>query len=40
MTISAEPIIYGLIFVACIVLVNGIYLVAFGKSINFYNKRT
>jgi len=38
MTISAEPIIYGLIFVACIVLVNGIYLVAFGKSINFNNK--
>lgn len=38
MTISAEPIIYVLIFVACIVLVNGIYLVAFGKSINFNNK--
>jgi len=38
MTLSAEPIIYGLIFVACIVLVNGIYLVAFGKSINFNNK--
>ena len=38
MTISAEPIIYGLIFLACIVLVNGIYLVAFGKSINFNNK--
>ena len=38
MTISAEPIIYGLIFVACIVLVNGIYLVAFGKSINANNK--
>ncbi len=38
MTISAEPIIYALIFVACIVLVNGIYLVAFGKSINFNNK--
>ena len=38
MTLSAEPIIYALIFVACIVLVNGIYLVAFGKSINFNNK--
>lgn len=38
MTISAEPIIYALIFVACIVLVNGVYLVAFGKSINFNNK--
>ncbi len=38
MTLSAEPIIYGLIFVACIVLVNGIYLVAFGKSINFNNR--
>ena len=38
MTISAEPIIYGLIFVACLVLVNGIYLVAFGKSINANNK--
>ncbi|PVA05793.1 type II secretion system F family protein [Thalassorhabdomicrobium marinisediminis] len=38
MTISPEPIIYGLIFVACIVLVNGIYLVAFGKSINFNNR--
>jgi tight adherence protein B len=38
MTLSAEPIIYALIFVACIVLVNGIYLVAFGKSVNFNNK--
>lgn len=34
MTIGAEPIIYGLIFVAILVLVNGIYLVAFGKSIS------
>ena len=34
MEISAEPIIYGLIFVAVLVLVEGIYLVAFGKSIS------
>ena len=34
MTLSAEPIIYGLIFVAILTLVNGIYLVAFGKSIS------
>jgi len=38
MSFSIEPIIYGLIFIACIVLVNGVYLVAFGKSINFNNK--
>lgn len=38
MTISPEPFIYGLIFLACIVLVNGIYLVVFGKSINFNNR--
>lgn len=38
MAISAEPIIYALIFVSILVLVNGIYLVAFGKSINL-NRR-
>ncbi len=34
MVISAEPLIYGLIFIAVIVLVEGIYLTVFGKSIS------
>jgi tight adherence protein B len=34
MVLSAEPIIYGLIFVAVLVLVEGIYLTVFGKSIS------
>ena len=38
MEISAEPIIYGLIFVAVLVLVEGIYLTAFGKSISLNSK--
>ncbi|WP_377507776.1 type II secretion system F family protein [Octadecabacter sp. R77987] len=38
MTISAEPIIYGLIFVAILVLVEGLYLTVFGKSISLNNK--
>ena len=38
MEISAEPIIYGLIFVAVLVLVEGIYLIIFGKSISLNNK--
>ncbi|WP_146344450.1 type II secretion system F family protein [Falsiphaeobacter marinintestinus] len=38
MQLSAEPIIYGLIFVGIIVLVEGIYLVAFGKSISLNNR--
>jgi tight adherence protein B len=38
MTLTAEPIIYGLIFVAVLVLVNGIYLVAFGKSISLNSR--
>ena len=38
MSISAEPIIYGLIFVAVLVLVEGIYLTVFGKSISLNNK--
>ncbi|MEO0389424.1 MAG: type II secretion system F family protein [Pseudomonadota bacterium] len=35
---SAELIIYGLIFVGVIVLVEGVYLVAFGKSISLNNR--
>ncbi len=35
---SAEPIIYGLIFVAVLALVEGIYLVAFGKSISLNSR--
>ncbi len=35
---SAEPIIYGLIFIGVLVLVEGVYLVAFGKSIRLNNK--
>lgn len=38
MNLSAEPIVYGLIFIAVVVLVEGVYLVAFGKSISL-NKR-
>jgi tight adherence protein B len=34
MQISAEPIIYGLIFVSVLVLVEGLYLTVFGKSIS------
>jgi len=34
MQISIEPIIYAMIFVAVLVIVEGIYLVAFGKSIS------
>ena len=36
--LSAEPIIYGLIFIGVLVLVEGIYLVAFGKSIRLNSK--
>ena len=35
---SAEPIIYGLIFIAVLAMVEGIYLVAFGKSISLNNR--
>lgn len=35
---SAEPIIYGLIFVGVLVLVEGLYLVAFGKSISLNSR--
>jgi len=38
MELSAEPIIYGLIFVGVLVLVEGIYLVAFGKSISLNSR--
>lgn len=38
MGISPEPIIYALIFVAIIVMVQGIYLTIFGKSISLNSK--
>lgn len=38
MVISAEPIIYGLIFVGVLVLVEGLYLTIFGKSISLNNR--
>ncbi|HGG05892.1 MAG TPA: pilus assembly protein TadB [Aliiroseovarius sp.] len=38
MVISAEPIIYILIFVAVLVLVEGIYLTVFGKSISLNSR--
>ncbi|MEX0282184.1 MAG: type II secretion system F family protein [Arenibacterium sp.] len=38
MQITAEPIIYGLIFVGVLVLVNGLYLVTFGKSISLNSR--
>ena len=38
MAISAEPLIYGLIFIGVLVLVEGLYLVAFGKSISLNSR--
>ncbi|MEM8729628.1 MAG: type II secretion system F family protein [Pseudomonadota bacterium] len=38
MQITAEPIIYGAIFIGVLVLVEGVYLVAFGKSISLNSK--
>ena len=38
MQITAEPIIYGLIFVGVLALVEGLYLVAFGKSISLNSR--
>ncbi|MBL4766575.1 MAG: pilus assembly protein TadB, partial [Rhodobacteraceae bacterium] len=38
MSLSTEPIIYGLIFVAVLVLVEGLYLVVFGKSISLNSR--
>ncbi|NND43471.1 MAG: pilus assembly protein TadB, partial [Silicimonas sp.] len=35
---SAEPLIYALIFVGILVLVEGIYLTVFGKSISLNNR--
>jgi tight adherence protein B len=40
MEISAAPLIYILIFVAVLVLVEGIYLTVFGKSISLNNRMT
>lgn len=38
MSISIEPIIYGLIFVGVLVLVEGLYLTVFGRSISLNNR--
>ncbi|MGR3659955.1 MAG: type II secretion system F family protein [Paracoccaceae bacterium] len=38
MVISAEPLIYGAIFVAVLLIVEGIYLTVFGKSISLNNR--
>ncbi len=38
MSIPIEPLIYGLIFVAVLVLVEGIYLTVFGKSISLNSR--
>ena len=38
MQISIEPLIYILIFVAVVVIVEGVYLTAFGKSISLNNR--
>lgn len=38
MQISAAPIIYGLIFFAVLLLVEGVYLTVFGKSISLNNR--
>ena len=38
MSISIEPIIYGLIFIGVLVLVEGIYLTVFGKSISLNSR--
>ena len=38
MTISAAPLIYIMIFVAVVVLVEGLYLTVFGKSISLNNR--
>ena len=38
MTLSAEPIIYGLIFIAVLLLVEGIYLTVFGRSISLNSR--
>ena len=38
MVISAEPIIYGVIFIAVLVIVEGLYLTVFGKSISLNSR--
>ena len=38
MVISAEPLIYGLIFVSVLAIVEGIYLTVFGKSISLNSR--
>ena len=38
MAISMEPLIYGLIFVGVLVLVEGVYLTVFGRSISLNNR--
>lgn len=38
MTISIEPLIYGAIFIAVLLLVEGIYLTVFGKSISLNSR--
>ncbi len=38
MGISAEPLIYGLIFIGVLVLVEGLYLTVFGRSISLNNR--
>ena len=38
MAISAEPLIYALIFLGVLVLVEGVYLVTFGKSISLNSR--
>lgn len=38
MTISFEPLLYGVIFVAVLLMIEGLYLVVFGKSISLNSK--
>ncbi len=38
MTITAEPLIYGIVFVAVLLVVEGLYLTIFGKSISLNNR--
>lgn len=38
MVISAEPLIYGIVFIAVLLLVEGIYLTVFGKSISLNSR--
>jgi len=38
MNISFEPLLYGIIFVAVLMMIEGVYLLVFGKSISLNNK--